>query len=145
MIENIKHFHSELDVEVLRDSTNAIIFKDGEIQAGRTRAGQDIASGVAAQIVALQRGGIDSAAEARRSGAAIGIPKGSVGCGGHGEALRLDVVAGIAGIGELRAARTAETVRVGKIVAAERVGRIAAGSPGRRERNAVANGEDSAE
>src|SRR5258708_829993 len=142
MIENIKHFHAELDVEVLGDSANVIIFKDGEIQAGHTRANQSIAAGVAAQIVALQGRRIDRTAEARRSGAAVGIPKRSVRSCGDGEALRLDIIARITGIGKRSATRSAEAVRVSEIVAAQGVCRISARSPRGREGNAVAGGED---
>ncbi len=38
MIENIKHFHAELDVEVLRNFPDMIIFKDGEVETGYTGA-----------------------------------------------------------------------------------------------------------
>jgi len=144
MIENVEHFHTELDVEVLRNSADMAVLKDGEVQAGHTWADQTIAAGIAAQIEALERGGIDWAAEARRRGVAIRIPKRRVGSRGYGEALRLDVVGGVAGIGSRCATGSAEAIRVGEIVAAQRVGGITAGSPRRREGNAVANGEDGA-
>lgn len=144
MIENIEHFQAELDVEVLRNSADMGVLKDGEVQAGHTRADQNIAAGIAAQVEALQRGGIDRAAEARRRGVAIRTPKRRVGGGWYGEALRLDVVGRVAGIGKRCATWAPEAIRVGKIVAAQRVGGIAAGSPSRREGNAVANGEDGA-
>ena len=144
MIENIEHFHTELDVEVLRNSADMGVLKDGEVQAGHTRADQNIAAGIAAQVESLQRGGIDRAADARRRGVAVGIPKRRVGSGWYGEALRLDVGGGVAGIGKRCATGSPEAIRVGKIVAAQRVGGITAGSPSRREGNAVTNGEDGA-
>ena len=39
MIENIKHLHPELHVEILRDSADVVIFEDREVPAGHTGAG----------------------------------------------------------------------------------------------------------
>ena len=60
MIENIEHLQAELDVEVLRDSADVIIFKDGEVQAGHSGADQDIAAGIAAEIEAREWGELGS-------------------------------------------------------------------------------------
>ena len=54
VIENVKHLDAELDVKVLRDSADVVIFEDGEIEASDAWAGQAIASGVAAQIETLR-------------------------------------------------------------------------------------------
>src|ERR1700730_14135020 len=119
MVKNIEHFHAELNVEVLRDFTDVVIFENGEVQAGDSGTDQNIAAGITAQGVALQRGGIDCAAETGRRGAAIGIPKRSDGSGWYAKALRLDVIAGVAGIGGGCASGSAQAVGVGKIVAAQ--------------------------
>ena len=44
MIENIKHLHAELYVEVLRDSLDLIVFEHGEVQVCDSRPNQNIAA-----------------------------------------------------------------------------------------------------
>ncbi len=99
MIKNVENLHAELNVEILGDSADVIVFEDREIETGHTGAGQNIASGIAAEIVALKGGRIDRAAEARWSGTAVGIPKGSVRSCRDGEALCFNVIARVSGIG----------------------------------------------
>src|ERR1700730_4222865 len=120
------------------------VLKEGEVQAGHPRADQTIAADVAAQIEALQRGGINRSSEARRRRVAIRVPKRRVGSGWYRKALRLYVVGGVTGIGERCATGSPDAIREGKIVAAQRVRGITARSPSRREGNPVATGEDGA-
>jgi len=156
MIENIKHFEAELDVEVLRDSTDVIILEDGEIQGRDAGAGQNVAAGIAAKIEALWKRSIErwrlrlSCRSRRRLRIgwleiAVLVPEVHVWGGGNDKAVSLDVVAGVTGIGERRASGTAEAVGEGEVVAAQRVGRVATGTPRRREGHAVTDGEDGAE
>ena len=99
MVENIEHFYAELDIEVLGDFSNAIVFENGEIQAGDSGADQDVAPRVAAKIEALQGNGITAQT--------VGIPESYVGRGGNRETLGLDVVLRMAGIRKSAAARAA--------------------------------------
>src|SRR6266851_9406223 len=143
MIENIEHLDAELDVEVLGDSLDVVVLENREVQTRNTRADQDIAAGISAQVETLQRSGVYGTSDARWLGITIRIPKRGVGSGRDAEALSLDVVARIAGICKHAASRSPQAVRVSKIVAAQRIGRITAGAPGGCEGHSVADGEDS--
>ena len=72
VIENIKHFRAELDVEIFRYSLDLIILEDREVQVCDSRPNHNIPSRIAAKIEALQRCRVHGSAQAWRSGIAIG-------------------------------------------------------------------------
>src|SRR5258708_15196884 len=53
VVEDIKHLHAELYVEVLRDSLDVVVFEHGEIQAGDPGADHDVSAGIPAKIETL--------------------------------------------------------------------------------------------
>ena len=103
MIENIKHLHAELYVEVLGDFPDLVVLENREIQIGSARANQDVAASISAKVEALQRGRVNRSRETGWRRVAVGGPIRGIGRSGDGETLRLDVVVGVAGIGERRA------------------------------------------
>ena len=122
MVENIKHLHAELHVEGFRDSLNLIVLKDGEVEVGDTGTLNDVASGITSKIEARQRRKrrgarvINGYPQARRRRIAIGRPKSRIGRGGDGEAFRFNVIAGVSGISQTLASRSAESIRICKII-----------------------------
>jgi hypothetical protein len=98
VVENIKSFGSELDIEVFRDPLDVVVLKHGEVRLGYSRTGQDIPTGITFEVKTLQ-GKWWWAPYSRWLWVAILRPKGHVRCGGDGETLCLDVVVGVPGIG----------------------------------------------
>src|ERR1700674_348664 len=129
VIENIKHLHAQLYVEILRDPLDVVVLEHGEIQVGYPGADQDIATGIAPEVETLQGSGINGSADAHWRGVTVCVPKRSIGCGRNGEALSLDVIGGIAGVCKRTAARSAKPVRVRKIVAAQRIRWVSSDTP----------------
>src|ERR1700730_7568044 len=72
VVENIKHFHAELYVEVFRDSLDLIVLEYREVQVSRARADHDIAAGISAKIETLERTWVYRASQARRRRVAVG-------------------------------------------------------------------------
>ena len=137
MVENIEHFDAELDIEVLGDSSDAIVFEHGEVQAGDSGADQDVAPCVAAKIEALQGNGI--------AAKTVGVPESRIRCGGNGKTLGLDVVLRMAGIRKGAATWASQAIRKRKIVATQGVRGVAASAPRRGEWHTVAKGENRAQ
>src|SRR5258708_7029328 len=108
MIENIKHLHTELYVEVFRDSLDLVVLEHGEVQIGDARTVHDIAARITTKIEALRERGQERGStrvrrlRVRRCWIAIRIPKGGLAgpcwCDRDGEAIRLDIILGMARI-----------------------------------------------
>src|ERR1700686_905377 len=151
MVHDVKYLYPELDVEILRDSPDVIVFENGEVQIRYSGTRQNIAPRIAAKIETLREcGGYRwlgriAGLQTRWKQRAILRPKIHVGCSGNAEALRFDVIVGIAGIGERRASRTAQSIRECEIVAAECPCRVTTSPPSGSERHAVTHCEDKAE
>jgi len=58
MIQDVKNLGTELHVEILRDTLDAIVLEDGEVQIRDAWADQDVPAGVASKIETLQVGGV---------------------------------------------------------------------------------------
>ena len=52
MIENVEHLITELHVKSLRNPPDVIVFKHGEVKLREARTGQEVTTGVAAQVKA---------------------------------------------------------------------------------------------
>ena len=100
MIEEIKDLHPKLYVEVLRDLPDVIVLEDGKVQVGKAWTHQNIPTGIPAKVEASQIPCREWAAETRGRRITELVEEGRVGCGGHGEALGLDVIVGVPGIRE---------------------------------------------
>ena len=52
VVQNVKHFCAELDVEIFRDSSDVVVLKNGEVQIRNAWADKNVAAGIAAEIEA---------------------------------------------------------------------------------------------
>src|SRR2546427_2643255 len=91
VVHNVEDLGAELHVEVLRDTLDVVVLEHREVQIRDAWADQDVPACIASKIETLQVGSIAAST-------IICSPKGSVGSSGDGEALRLDVVVGVARI-----------------------------------------------
>ena len=134
MVQNVKNLGAKLHVEVLRNAPDMIVLEDGEVQIGDARTDQDISTCIAAQIKTVQI--------VVRWIAALTIIRGvkcRVGRSGDGKALSFDVVVDVSGIRKGLASGPAKPIRKSPIVVAHGKCRIIPGSPGWRERDAIAH------
>src|SRR5258708_7432798 len=145
MIHDIEHLHAELQVEVLRDSLDAIVLEHGEVQIGYAGADNSVAASITAQIGAKREWEHGHASDGIIVRITIGIVEGKVWSGRDGETLRLNVIAGVSGIGKRAATDAAEPVWKSKIVVVLRTGRVVTRPPCWRKRHTVADRKDHAE
>src|SRR2546427_7125948 len=116
VIQNVEDLRTELHVESLRDPFDVIVFKQREVQRCDARADQNVAAGIAAQVVTQWEG--HGSPDAWWHRIAILVPKCHIGSGGYGEALSLNVVRRISGGRKRLAAGPTQPVRKYPIVTA---------------------------
>src|SRR6266404_3651029 len=142
MVHDVEHLDAKLHVEILRDSLNAIVLEDGEVQTGDARTDQDVAAGVASKIETLQVGGGGGQIPTLTI---ICSKKRSVGCSWDGEALGLDILVPVSGICKGFAPGAAKPVRERPIVIVLSKSGVIAGAPRGGKRYAITNREDHTE
>ena len=142
MIHNVKDLGAELHIEIFRDSLNAIVLEDGEVQIRDARADQDVPAGVASKIETLQVGGSGGQVATLTI---ICSKKRSVRRSGDGEALGLDLVVRVPWICKRFAPRASKPVRERPIVIVLRKSRVIAGTPCGGKGHPITNREDQTE
>jgi len=142
MVQEIKYFRAELDVEVFRNPFHVIVFENREVQLRRARADQDIAAGVSLKIEAPEISRREWRSYTWWSRVAVGVKERLIRCGGNGKALGLDIIVGIPWIDERRASAASKPIREIPIVGTQRAQWVAAGAKGGREWYTAAGGEN---
>src|SRR6266404_775595 len=142
MVHDVEHLDSKLYVKILRDSLDAIVLEHGEIQTLDSWTDYDVPAGIATKVETLQRSRINGSSQARRCRIAVRVPKGRIGCGGDGEALRFNVIVGVSGVCKRPAPGAAKTVREGPIVIAQGIGGIGTRPPCWGKGHAVTHRQD---